>query len=412
MSFIDRLSSWFYPTNKSTTENEKPTETTDVKNQPVKQVDGCFLVPINPDRKPVAVKNENGPTKNVMRSFYTNKIDIYKHAASKGMTSHEQYKFVKDLYNKNRVEQDAFFDGFYENLFSETNHPIHSRVQLSTGFAAAWIHAYNNHRDLVINPDDLMFLIDLQFTKLINKDPEAVRSLFVDHEGKKKLVVNTGDDNEYQWDNFFEQIIEQIRKNTKGDIKDILVSDFSTTKRFDHIMSTAVVMDCFKAYFEYCRYIPCCGFRNVLFEGTLLDYKKIVDKLTYLRRYPFFEQYVDHMIPIINKFVDAISGNVDLDFFDRVMNQTEGTNGSGGDTTYYTGWFTHLFGLYGGGNTYSDLTTELVDVEIKVEDHMKGINYTARMVGGFVGYNDMDNVVRPCRSLEIYKDLNTVTKLC
>jgi len=68
-------------------------------------------------------------------------------------------------------------------LFSDTslseNHAIFS----------AFLYAYNSHEDIVLSPDDIWLMICTYFSKYVNENAEQLRSLFVDHEGQKKLTV-------------------------------------------------------------------------------------------------------------------------------------------------------------------------------------------------------------------------------
>jgi hypothetical protein len=54
---------------------------------------------------------------------------------------------------------------------------------------SAFLYAYNSHEDIVLSPDDIWLMICIYFSKFVNENAEQLRSLFVDHEGKKKLTV-------------------------------------------------------------------------------------------------------------------------------------------------------------------------------------------------------------------------------
>lgn len=55
----------------------------------------------------------------------------------------------------------------------------------------AFLNAYNYHGDIKITPDDVWMVIMFYFSKYVNDNSEQLRSAFVSHEGKKKLVVET-----------------------------------------------------------------------------------------------------------------------------------------------------------------------------------------------------------------------------
>jgi hypothetical protein len=51
------------------------------------------------------------------------------------------------------------------------------------------LYAYNSHEDIVLSPDDIWLMICTYSSEYINGNAEQLRSLFVDHEGQKKLIV-------------------------------------------------------------------------------------------------------------------------------------------------------------------------------------------------------------------------------
>jgi hypothetical protein len=53
----------------------------------------------------------------------------------------------------------------------------------------AFLAAYNSHEDIVLSPDDIWLMITIYYAKYVDDNAEVLRSLFVDHEGKRKLVV-------------------------------------------------------------------------------------------------------------------------------------------------------------------------------------------------------------------------------
>lgn len=62
-------------------------------------------------------------------------------------------------------------------------------------------------------------VICFQFSKYINNNSEQLRDKFVDFKGKKKLTVTTGDEtDESQWNEFFNSMIEQIKKTPKREL--------------------------------------------------------------------------------------------------------------------------------------------------------------------------------------------------
>lgn len=280
-------------------------------------------------------------------------------------------------------------------------------------FYQAFCKAYNTHGDIVLSPDDIWMIICLRFTKYVNTNSEKMRELFVSHEGKKKLTVTTWNElEESQWTEFFDLMIGSIRKNTKADVADLLQANFSTTTRVERLLSTAVVMDTFKSYFDYGRCIPCCGIRNLMFMGTLDDWKNLQEKVDQIRCYSVdgvWSHYIDELKPIINEFVESYQGRVNKDFWDKIMNIRHGSIGSG-STSYVSGWILKFYGIYKEVDC-GDITEDLIDVTVEIDNKLTGVVKDVNIVGGFTGVNitEFDGYIthRPQMSYMVYSNGST-----
>lgn len=268
---------------------------------------------------------------------------------------------------------------YHENICAE--------YSTQPAFFRAFREAYNNHYDIILSPDDIWMVVCLQFTKYVNANAEAMRELFVQHEGKKKLTVTTHNElDESQWTEFFELMLLAIKANTNGKIADLLQANFSTTTHVEKLLSTAVLMDTLKTYFDYGRCIPCCGIRNLMFMGTLKDWKLLKSKILQLETYAIndaWRKYINGLNPIINQFVEAYQGRVDQTFWDKIMNIRHGSLGSG-STSYVSGWILNFYGLY--KETEScDIKEDFIDVTVEIDNKLTGIKKDVNIVGGFTG---------------------------
>lgn len=105
----------------------------------------------------------------------------------KQMKSQElkKYKGVQHIMTNGSRESSRilFYSVYNVSVFPDTslcnNHAILS----------AFLYAYNSHEDIVLSPDDIWVMICMYFSKYVNDNAEKLRSLFVDHEEKKKLTV-------------------------------------------------------------------------------------------------------------------------------------------------------------------------------------------------------------------------------
>ncbi|MBR4594803.1 MAG: DUF4419 domain-containing protein, partial [Bacteroidaceae bacterium] len=121
-------------------------------------------------------------------------------------------------------------------------------------FFKGMIDAFADHRPVVLTPDVIWFLICQGFAHYVNDNPEQLRDLFVDHEGKIDLVVQSSKEllsGNADWQAILDGFYEQIRENTQGDIADIMSEKFSTTGVNEHMVSQIVLMETVKSYFDY-----------------------------------------------------------------------------------------------------------------------------------------------------------------
>ena len=127
---------------------------------------------------------------------------------------------------------------------------------------------------------------------------------------------------EKQWDYFFDQIIQEVEKNTNEGVVEALACNFSTTDKVHKVISTSIIMSSFKKFFNYVRECGDCGISNVYFAGIRDDWEKVLSKLSNLRKYDVdgvLAKYVDHVEVILKKFLDTYDGNPDVSWWNTVM---------------------------------------------------------------------------------------------
>jgi hypothetical protein len=94
-------------------------------------------------------------------------------------------------------------------------HEEHVDVYASAnGFVHSAIRAYNAHHHLRLRPDDVWIAILSQLSIYVNKHAEALRSIFVSHQGKKALdldgAILDG----------FEKFADKVTEVLSGSVKD------------------------------------------------------------------------------------------------------------------------------------------------------------------------------------------------
>ncbi|KAK7438417.1 hypothetical protein VKT23_018030 [Stygiomarasmius scandens] len=228
-------------------------------------------------------------------------------------------------------------------------------VPLTNGFVDTVRRAYSEHHALSIRPDDVWICILTQFNNFVNGNAEKLRDHFVDHEGKKKLVVADLSNNEYTADfgylsNLMAGLIQQNVKDPE--LADWIIPKFSTTTHDDVVVSSVVMMATMQEYFIY-EFLLGCGLPSVTLEGEKSDYEELLKRIERLNKFakdidsqaPGSEQakqlkrWYECLGPILKRFVQAFDdphGQENLDFWERVAH----VSGGGSSVPYYSGWIT------------------------------------------------------------------------
>ncbi|CAG8653772.1 2530_t:CDS:1, partial [Scutellospora calospora] len=293
----------------------------------------------------------------------------------------------------------------------------------SNGFVAAIFHAYNHHQHLRLSPDDVWLTIAQGVSRHINYNAEKFRSRFVKHEGQKEIII-FGDDiiyvnslkNTYEgnWPEVLNRFTTEVDKHVeKIDLAQLLVCNFSTTTTNSLTASRIVMLDTVKAYFKFTVFMG-CGIPKVTLDGTLEDWTKLQEKVIQLRKLNLeLDFWLDRLEPVLWNLVATYRGEIDEDFWSRIMN-VHVNYGSGGDShSTVTGWILGFFpynrqGTALGSNSIKlgDFPHGTVGVPFKVEDN--GLSYSLKFIAGFIGANqeisDGESIVSPVIGWSIIDD--------
>ena len=223
-----------------------------------------------------------------------------------------------------KLVKDTFFGR--SNFISY--HPFMATVHL----------AFEHHYPLSLSPDMIWILIAQGVAHHINAHAEELRHKFVQHEGKATLQVRRDDfvkgSPENPWPEVFSEFSTQIRDHI-GEKHDFFIADFSTTGAVEKAASEVVLMDAMQNYFEY-GLMTMCGIPEISLEGTLEDWKRIVERVESLADLDL-EWWTDSLIPFLKCFVDAAEGNVNQRFWQSIYKLSDASGGP-----YLTGWSTVL----------------------------------------------------------------------
>ncbi|PPQ93915.1 hypothetical protein CVT25_008005, partial [Psilocybe cyanescens] len=208
----------------------------------------------------------------------------------------------------------------------------------NNGFVDTVIHAYNQHHHLVLRPDDVWIAILGQFNFYVNANAEKLRSKFVAHEGKKKLIVRAvGTRYTVDFGDLAHQMTSLIHNNVVDkDLKDWILPDFTTTSFNDTVVCAVLMMATLKAYFSY-GFALCCGIPSVTLEGEKEDWVKLLTRLDKMESFGYEPKaWAALLRPVLRRFVAAFDGEPDIEFWGKVCHLEDGGSGPAS----ISGWIT------------------------------------------------------------------------
>ena len=255
-------------------------------------------------------------------------------------------------------------------------------------FFSGMIDAFADHRPVVLSPDVIWFLICQGFAHYVNDNPEELRNLFVDHEGKIDLVVQSSKElleGNADWDSIVDGFYEQIRDNTKGEIADIMAQKFSTTGVNEHIVSEIVLMETVKSYFNYIVMYISCGIPSITLTGTPDDWQSILDRTRKLSAYGI-DWWIKDLEPILTEFVNASKGKPDVNFWKSIVKKYRPGDmrglscGMDIGSTKFDGWFLKFLPFDKSGRTPDE-----VNMDHNMQPEMVRTDYKYIIFNDFTG---------------------------
>ncbi|KAG8218012.1 hypothetical protein J3R82DRAFT_6204 [Butyriboletus roseoflavus] len=208
------------------------------------------------------------------------------------------------------------------------------------GFVGTVIEAYDNHRGLIVRPDDVWLAIMTQFSFFVNGHAEALRKVFIAREGKRELVVESGG-SRYTMDSG--SMVHQMTALMEEQIADPslrewIMPNFTTTTPVDKMTCGVVMMGMMKDYFAS-KFSLRCGIPKVTLEGEKKDWQTILHRLEHLKKYGIQTIAWYHLLrPILSRFVNAYDHptNPDnLDFWNKIAHRELGSG-----PQWLSGWIT------------------------------------------------------------------------
>ena len=250
------------------------------------------------------------------------------------------------------------------------------KVPVLSGF----FKAYCNHYPIRIKPDDIWLLIVQCFSYHVNENSEKLRKYFVNFDGKKDLVIKIVCEKieKKNLEIFVKEVNKKMKDFLGDELLENLTPNFTTTDNNSKLVCQISILNTFKKYFNYIFGQCICGIPYIILEGTAEDYKKIILKAKNLSKYDF-NWYIDRVIPIIEKMVEAKEGKIDINFFKNIIqkdskleDRCKNCNLEQYRINYIDGWILKFFGYF----KNKEKLERFLDDKIEGE----GINYLANQI--------------------------------
>lgn len=165
-----------------------------------------------------------------------------KHSAEPFKRSSKRLSAIQILQGACPVRYNKCTEIFQSSLNQKTSHE--DIIPQSNGFVNTVVDCYNQHRALVIRPDDVWIAILTQFNFFVNGNAEQLRKQFVNHEGKQELTVNAaGSRYSVDFGSMARTMVDLMDENiVDPTLREWILPKFSTTTITDTTVSCMIMM--------------------------------------------------------------------------------------------------------------------------------------------------------------------------
>lgn len=240
----------------------------------------------------------------------------------------------------------SFLDKTFTNIEStsikidDTILKIDSEVVDTHPFLLMLQFAFNNHKGIIIKPDDIWLLICQGLSNCIKENVVTIPSLSnLDQKNKETISVRRDDfimGASNPWEEIFPEFAKQLNQKVGEEIGLNYILKFSTSTEKEITSFIISYMDSLSRYFNY-SFLSLCGIPEIEILGDKNDYIQIKNAINYFKKYNL-NWWLDEVENIIDEFINALQGEINTTFWNSIFKEE---NESGGP--YITGWITKFF---------------------------------------------------------------------
>jgi hypothetical protein len=229
--------------------------------------------------------------------------------------------------------------------FSVPNDGLRSLIPNKNGFTHTVIRAWQQDLHLKIRPDDVWLAILAQLSFFVNANAEALRPIFVAHEGRVEVKVDARPNTIDTFDVgvVAQQLAGMVKERlTDPNIATTLLPKFTTTTPHDQATAAIVFLGAMKEYFSYAVRLG-CSFPSVTLLGERSDWADMLQRVAWIGTIDHEESiaWALRLTKILEYIVASFDRPDDEDvkqFWLRAVHQC-GAGSSGGIVTL-SGWLT------------------------------------------------------------------------
>merc|ERR1711939_770663 len=240
----------------------------------------------------------------------------------------------------------------------------------SDAFLTTCLTAFARHLPLALTPDHLWSLISYGFAKHVDQNAEALRHHFVQHEGKKRLLVRVdhfsmsggvkgaGTPAELWERDVFPDFSSQIREHIGPTVHDAIAGSFSTSDNVAKAAHEIVLMSAMKNYFSY-GMMTCCGIPQISLMGSREDWVALRTRAEQLSALGegagcSLTKWMACLLPVLDEFIAAYDGHVNYGFWQSMVKLRD-TGGGSGSYSFISGWIQILYPYLASGRVNGNM---------------------------------------------------------
>lgn len=227
----------------------------------------------------------------------------------------------------------------------------------ANGFLSTVHKAFAEEQQIAFSPSQIWTAIMQQVSIHVNENAEELRSLFVDHEGRKVLKVRmdhldiAGNNSADAWSLAFPKFVGKLEESVKdAALLHTMNKPYESSNSVDQIGFTIAMMDSLKKFFEY-RCHTLCGIKAVHLLDTTAEWVELRARADLLLQKLSMQWWAVELLPVLDEFVRLASGDSSNTVFWEHMYRDLSPSGSGAEYSGF-GWINVFFpykGKEGGG---------------------------------------------------------------